>query len=429
MGWQSYKEKILDLSKKIVEAQRPIRILNSIQIPSEIGEEFRRSKFKEIPKLTPEIYHKIPIGLDPQSKRKEFQSLRDLISQQLGESDDLTDLLQSIVDEYLLVIDLLESRGTPRFNEISQKLYGSPFDPIHSDKNSIFQMSKLLYSILGGIKNTLAIPNSEKTLTAAELVEKLNHGLGQYFHSDQVCVEISDGILSDAAAGGDKIRIRADRKFSIRDLKVLEVHEGWVHVGTTLNGRKQKVAQWLSVGSPRVTSTQEGLAVLMEIFSFRTSVARAQRINDRIMAIAKAHEGANLLEVFEFFRTEGYEESECISNSFRVFRGSYFEGKPFTKDISYCKGFVENYNFLRAAIRANKPDLIPLLFVGKIYVDDIPLLYRLQQEGVIDPPKYLPREFSDINGIAVWMSFSSFFNKVDLKKVQHHYNQLFTKFT
>src|SRR5690606_4701429 len=97
---------------------------------------------------------------------------------------------------------------------------------------------------------------------------------------------------------------------------------GWVHAGTTINGRQQPVAKWLSVGPPRCASTQEGLAVLMEIFTFRTSVKRAQRINDRIISIAKVEEGANLIDIFEYFRTEGYEEEECLANSLRLFRGS-----------------------------------------------------------------------------------------------------------
>ena len=103
-------------------------------------------------------------------------------------------------------------------------------------------------------------------------------------------------------------------------------------------------------------------------------------------------------------------------------------GAPFTKDISYCKGFVENYNFLRSAIRVAKPFLIPYLFVGKLHVEDIPLLYAKHQEGLVDAPHYLPPHFRDLNGIAVWMAFSSFFNRVDLQSVQSYYKGIFDKY-
>jgi hypothetical protein len=80
---------------------------------------------------------------------------------------------------------------------------------------------------------------------------------------------------------------------------------------------------------------------------------------------------------------------------------------------------------MRTAVKLGVPHLIPFLFVGKVNVDDVPILYQKYQEGVIDAPKYLPEQFRDMNGIAVWMSFSNFFNMVDLKRVREHYEKLF----
>lgn len=422
------KEKVRGISERIVAAQEPIRILNAIKIPMPIEESLRKTKYKELPKISIQTYRDVPLGYDLEQKEKEFREIRSDIHLHLGEVTELANLLLSTVDQYLQVLDLMRARGTPRFYEISRSLYGSPQDTLLSDKNTVLEMSGLLYSILGGIKATLPVPNSEKNLTAEQAVKILNERFQKNF-TGEVKAVVSDGILADAAAGGDKVRINATRKFSNRDLEIYEVHEGWVHVGTSMNGRRQPVAKWLSVGPPRCTSTQEGLAVLMEIFTFKTSVHRAQRINDRIIAIAKAEEGANILDIFEYFRTEGYSEDECLTNSLRIFRGAQMEGgSPFTKDIAYCKGFVENYNFLRTAIRANKPYLIPFLFAGKLHVEDVPLLYQLHRDGLISAPFFLPPLFQDLNGIAVWMSFSSFFNKVDLKEVQKHFNQLFRKY-
>jgi hypothetical protein len=47
---------------------------------------------------------------------------------------------------------------------------------------------------------------------------------------------------------------------------------------------------------------------------------------------------------------------------------------------------------------------------------------------VVDPPQLLPPQFEDLNGLAVWMSFSNFLNAADLKKVGEHYDALFKKF-
>ena len=78
----------------------------------------------------------------------------------------------------------------------------------------------------------------------------------------------SDGIVADAAAGADYIKIRSDAMFNSRDVRALEVHEGLVHVGTTLNGLNQPICTFLAKGPPSSTVTQEGLAILMEVIAF-----------------------------------------------------------------------------------------------------------------------------------------------------------------
>ena len=45
-----------------------------------------------------------------------------------------------------------------------------------------------------------------------------------------------------------------------------------------------------------------------------------------MIAVDKAEDGANFLEVFEWFRTEGYDEQECFDMTKRTFRGGVIEG-------------------------------------------------------------------------------------------------------
>jgi uncharacterized protein (TIGR02421 family) len=429
MVWVTYKEKIKHLSQRIVESQRPIRILDSIKWDSSIEEQLRRSGYKDIPRLDADYYARIDLGYDPAAKLAELTDIVHDIETSLGPEDPLGQLLKTGAEQYMDVIQMLLHRGTPRFYEFSRKLYGSPKDKFFEDNNTILALGQLLYSILGRIEEDALGPAYPRNLTADEVVEQLNERFQSYFQDEPVRAKLSDGILADAAAGSDFVKIREGSTFSSRDVDILEVHEGWVHVGTTQNGSNQHVAKWLAKGPPRCSATQEGLAVIMEIFTFRSYPRRARHITDRILGIDKVEDGANILELLEFYRTEGYSEEDCLSNVKRVFRGGPLEGgAPFTKDISYCKGFIENYNFMRAAIRAGKPQLIPFLFAGKLHVDDVPLLYQKYQEGIIDPPRYLPPQFRDLNGIAVWMSFSSFLNLVDLKRIQEHYDRLFTAY-
>jgi uncharacterized protein (TIGR02421 family) len=429
MSFQTYKEKLKAVSRKLIEAQRPIRILNSIRTNPKWNEELIKSKFKDLPSDAKAYYDSLPLGFDPLEKALELKLLQKEIALTLGAEDELGRHLQRLCGQYILVTEMLKSRGRPDFYRFSRELYGSPKDCFAEDRNTISEMSHLLYDILSGVGPSLPEVASPEDIPAETVVNELNRRFAGYFADENVLAKLSDGIVADAAAGGDKVKIKQGVMFSARDIDIYEVHEGWVHVGTTINGRQQPVSDFLSIGPPGCAATQEGLAVIMEIFTFRSTIQRAKQINDRIIAIEKAEDGASLLEVIEYMRTEGYSERDCLTNALRVFRGGTLEGgAPFTKDISYCKGFVENYNFLRCAIRDSKAYLIPFMFVGKLHVDDVPLLYSKHLEGLVAAPKFLPPHFRDLNGLAVWMSFSSFFNRVDLQSVQNHYKKLFDRY-
>jgi hypothetical protein len=91
-------------------------------------------------------------------------------------------------------------------------------------------------------------------------------------------------------------------------------------------------------------------------------------------------EGADFLQVFEFFRAQGFEMAQSYSNASRVFRGSVPNGLPFTKDLSYLKGFIMVYNYIQLAVKKGKLEQIPLLFCGKTTLEDMRTLRQLVEE-------------------------------------------------
>lgn len=427
--WLTYKEKVKLFSERIVEAQRPIRILDAIKWDPSTEAEFFENKIKKVPRISAETYTKIPLGFDPVKKTAEFSDIIKDINRTLGPEDEVGHLLVQMAEQYIDVAQMLAHRGTEKFWHFSKRLYGSPKDKFFEDSNTILEQGRLLYSILSNLESKSLGQEYPKDIPSDEVVRILNDRFSRSFLKGRIEVVLSDGIVADAAAGSDMIKIKEGGMFSAKDIDIFEVHEGWVHVATTANGKSQKVAKWLSKGPPRVTATQEGLAILMEIFTFSTYPRRARAINDRILGVDKAEDGANFLDVYEFYLTENYNETEAFRNSMRVFRGGVITGgAPFTKDISYCRGFIENYNFIRTCIRKGRPELIPFMFCGKLNVEDVPLLYAKFLEGVVDSPIFLPPHFQDLNGLAVWMSFSNFLNTVDLKRVQEYYDGLFKKY-
>jgi uncharacterized protein (TIGR02421 family) len=423
--WSTYKEKLKQHSERLVEAQKQIRILEAIKWDSKILEDVRKSKYKELPKVYGDFYDKIPFPFDPEKRIQELGDVCQGISADIGSEDPIGKILLSSAREYQDLVRMLQNRGKSEFYEFSKKLYGSPGDTFLGSQSTVKDLGLHLYNILSGLQDSKDENNKGSQIDSKMALDELNQRFGKYFPNQDVRVVIEDTMVADASSMAKTIKLRESAIFTKRDIDILEVHEGWVHMGTTINGLEQRIAKWLHKGPPRVTATQEGLAVLMEIFSFVTFPRRARKINDRVLAIAKAEEGANFLEVVEYFRTEGYEEDDCLIAAQRVFRGGDIRGKyPFTKDISYCKGFVENYNFIRACIQSGRSEIVPFLFVGKVHLSDVPALYQKYREGIVDAPKFLPPFFQDLNSLIVWMSFSNFLSAAGMSGAQDAYRQL-----
>jgi uncharacterized protein (TIGR02421 family) len=426
--WRSYKEIVAGLAQRIVDAQRPIRVLQAIRWDNSVEEQFRRSRFRELPRVDAEYYGRQELGFDPKVQAAVFEEIAQDVDRELGEADAIGAILTRTALEYRDVVRMLEARGTPVFYAYARKLYGSPKDKFPDGKTSLRDLGHVLYEILTNIDETLLGQRYDRTIAASDAAAELNRRFAIYFGDTAVRVEVDDTLLSDAAAGSDYVKVRTGAMFSQRDIDILEVHEGWVHVATSLNGQAQTVAKWLAKGPPRTTTVQEGLAALCEIFTFRTYPRRARRLNDRVLAVDKAEDGASFVDVFEWFRTEGYDEEECFHNTRRVFRGGVAEGgAPFTKDACYCKGIVLNYAFIRSAIQHNRVDLIPFLFVGKVAHEDVPVLARRVNDGVVKPPGFLPPMFRDLNGLAIWMAYSTFFTRLGGEAIADYYAKLFAR--
>lgn len=421
-----YQQHVKQLSDRLVAIQQPIRILDAIKWPSQWRDEFFAKGANTPPPATKAYYQDVALGFSMDEKKQQLTELLADIKKTLGKKDPLGLILQDTTAQYLRVLELLRDRGTTGFIDHSRALYGSAKDHLLGDRRSLKEVAEHLceiFSLPAARHISFAQP---KLHDAASSVAILQSKMDSYFTKHQVQVKLSDGIVSDAAAGGDTIKLNSKASFSNRDLHVLEVHEGWVHVGTTLNGRAQPYASWLGVGSPRIAAHQEGLAVLLETFTFASFPARARRISDRVTAIHMAEQGANFMDVYRHFVQNGISANDSYAIAQRVFRGGRVDGGAvFTKDLSYVRGFVENLNFIHSAISSGRPELIPMLFIGKINLADIPALYSAYLNGVIAPPQYVPPMFDDLNGLYVWFGFANGMHLIDMKRVQNHFVDMF----
>ncbi|OZB32883.1 MAG: hypothetical protein B7X51_05455 [Pseudomonas sp. 34-62-33] len=416
-----YQLCIRALSDRIVEAQIPIRVLDAVKWDDGIREAFLQAKGKQLPAVDRDYYLGRPLAFDAAAKKLEFQNIERDITRQLGQFNPVGQIMRRMCKEYRMVIRMLEARGTEDFGLISQELYGAASDAFHAGDPTLADLGLMLSDYLNNIAARGDLEDEAKNLDASDAVNILQQRLAGVFGDDTIRVFESDGILADAAAGADYIKIRSDARFNERDVKALEVHEGLVHVGTTLNGLNQPICTFLAKGPPSSTVTQEGLAILMEVIAFASYPTRLRKLTNRTRAIHMAEEGADFLQVFEFFREQGYGMEGSYSNASRVFRGSLPNGLPFTKDLSYLKGFILIYNYIQLAVRKGKLEQIPLLFCGKTTLEDMRTLRKLVDEGLVLPPKYLPPQFQDMNALSAWMCFSNFLNHLSLDRIEADY--------
>jgi uncharacterized protein (TIGR02421 family) len=417
---------VRELSQRVVDAQRKIRILDSIKWDDSIKKEFFKYKGQRLPPVDKEYYEKKPVPFDVVDKQEEFRVILRDAQNQLGQYSSLTRLFRRQCEEYSRATQMLAARGTPAFSELAMELYGSTNDVFYAGGPRMSEMGTLLFDVLTDLSVQLQSEADVKRYTPQQAQEILQVRLGNFFdkHPGKVTVMVSDDMIADASAGADSIKLSQQAMFSDRDLRYLEVHEGWVHVGTTLNGAMQPNCFFLSKGSPSSSVIQEGLAVITEVVTFSSYPRRMLKITNRVIALDKVTQGANFLDIYRYFLDCNLSEEDSYNQTVRIFRGSTPTGGPFTKDLSYAKGFVLIYNYIRFAISQKHVDSIPLLFIGKLVLDDLPLLSELIERGILTSPVYLPPPFQDLAALSAWMSFSLYLNQFDLSQIQRNFRFL-----
>src|SRR3979490_1980839 len=99
--WTSYKEKLRQLSDRLVEAQRPIRIRDAVKWDEQIEAEGLSSRFTRLPEIGPEYYQrKRPLPYAPQTKIDECEAIKCDLEQSIGAQDALGAILHRNCCQY-----------------------------------------------------------------------------------------------------------------------------------------------------------------------------------------------------------------------------------------------------------------------------------------------------------------------------------------
>jgi uncharacterized protein (TIGR02421 family) len=399
------------LDQRLLDAVRSIRVLSAVSWPASKERRFLdalASGRETIPKI--------------EYARRDFSAQREeleAISTQCDASHPLGAYLQRSARSWSVAAQMLEALGTPQVTAHSIELYGKPDDALPGGGQSNLDAARYFLSIAEKLGDGLAADSDDdEVIPAHSLRGEVQREVDAFFGAGVVEVELDNDLTAKAAAGATRIRLRASTAFSEYDRSQLLAHEAFVHTLTALNGRAQPILKSLSRTSPRATGTQEGLAVFAELMSGSIDIARLKRISLRILAIEKALQGADFIEVFRYFRKHGQNARDSFTSAQRVFRGVPLSGgAAFTKDNVYLAGLLTVHTFFRWAFKRRRLDLLHNLFAGKFALEDVILLAPCFADGMLVPSKYLPPWVQSAQGLAGKLAFSLFANRIRMGRI------------
>jgi uncharacterized protein (TIGR02421 family) len=393
-----------ETSAEILDAQKPIRILRTLAWTADVEEAFFAAGARELPRPSYRVSPDVKTALD---------RLRELQTRITGDNEVerfLRDTAGSLATAARMLLDV----GTKGFYFHSVELYGRPASLASDRHTTNLGLARHFEQVVAGFLPPLDDAD-RPSMSAEEAVPLLKARFDAFFPGRDIRIAVADGLAALASASADEIKLKRGARFSLRDLSQIAFHEGQVHVATALNGRAQPVLVFLGVPTPRTTSTQEGMAVFTEFLTASTSLPRVRRISDRVLAIDRAEQGADFLEVYNFFLGRNYDETSAFDGARRVFRGGLLEGgAPFTKDVCYLDGLLRVTNFLRIALTRGQSGLARQLFAGKLAVEDVPLFDRLLREGLAIEAQYVPNWANDLSYLTALMGYAAFLTESDL---------------
>ncbi len=280
------------------------------------------------------------------------------------------------IEDYSTLLRMMECFGKAEFYEHCRSLYGT--------SHKLIQNNSFLY-FLEEISKFCDVDKSHKAFKGQEALNYLKEKMLETFEDGDFEVRASSSLLSDSSAGRKTLKLNPHKTYTTGQLEIFLVHEGWVHLGTSLNGAAQEDNQWLSTWAPRTTLLQEGLAIVTELITGCMTLERWNKVVLRHLAVSMAERGSPITDVYAYLRHHGLEELDAFKLALRVFRGVPLEGgMSFTKELLYLHGMVEllsHLHFFKAELKT--------LWVGKISFEEHIML--LDHWDFLNPTiKYFP---------------------------------------
>ena len=402
-------ETLKALDTRIVSATQGIKLLSQLSWEASVQQRFLEHEQRG--NLTmPEVAYP-PIDLQPQ-----LDELTRVVRDLGAETDPLRIYLRKTAQSYINSIRLIQSAGTPSMLEHSHALYATPGDSLSGGRLTNLEAAEHFLSVVTAYEAQGVSEEPDYCLSAEIVKSEIEQRLGDVFEPGRINVVIDASLASKAAAGATRIRLRSGTCFSEYDVEQLLQHEAFIHSLTALNGQAQPCFKTFALGSPRTTGPQEGLATFAELITGAMDMQRIRRLALRVVAVARALDGADFIEVFRLFKQWGQNSLESFNSAMRVFRGAPLGGGcAFTKDTVYLHGLMEVHTFFRWALTHEQLPLVKHFFAGRMTIGDAVRLAPVFETDCLAGPRYLPPWMARTNGLAAYLAFSVFANKIHIE--------------
>ena len=281
------------------------------------------------------------------------------------------------IQDYHLLLSMMENFDNVFFYDHCTELYGT--------SHKLAKNNAFLY-FLEKIPEYCIPDTSEVKLQGEEARGYLKTRMLETFDEKDFEVKPSTSLLSDSSAGRRTLKLNPYKTYTTGQLDIFLVHEGWVHLGTSINGAFQDDNPWLSTWAPRTTFLQEGLAIITELITGCMTLERWNKVVLRHLATSMAERGSSITDVYEYLRHHEMGDLDAFKLALRVFRGVPLEGgMAFTKELLYLHGMIEllyHLHFFKTDLKS--------LWVGKISFEEHIML--MDHWEMMDPKvKYFPK--------------------------------------
>jgi len=301
------------------------------------------------------LYRKLKY--DPQDVIKRVEAIQ-------TPADELDRIFEMKKRELLLENKIIINRGDEDIiREATIALYGFPNEQLLAYANELLEQ----------------IPNVEykKNISSETIRNALQKALSDKGMEDWN-VEFSIKNLTTVYPAEKRITVCRKRKFAEIDTKRLSIHEVGVHVLRAANGFEQPL-KIFALGLPGYLSTEEGLTSYFEEITGNTSEEMMRDYAARVIAVDSVCQNLNFRQTFDRLKSYCLSNDQAWNLTVRAHRGG-----GYIKDHVYLDGNRKVKEFATTNGDFNK------LYIGKIGIEDLPLVEKLLQKGILKEAKYKP---------------------------------------